>query len=325
LVSDPIGLSVLSPVYKGERYIREPIDSILRQTYPHFEFVIVNDGSTDSTPRILDHYASLDARIRVINQSNQDQPRALNTGITAARHDWVAIIDHDDISEPQRLERQVATLRANPTVRAVGGYAHEIDAEGRVVGAVPLGPTSVAAFRRLRDEDGWVILVHSAVIFHRETVLRLGGYRPAFGSAADSDLWSRLSDEHDIVTVPEYLVRYRIHLNSMSYTRFFEQQEVVRWIRACQSERRAGRPEPTLAQVRERERRPVGMGRLRTLRYDWTMFFLRRRRVARWEGRETQATALFILASTLDPGRSARRIYQRVSRKNASNRTAIEA
>jgi glycosyltransferase involved in cell wall biosynthesis len=306
------------PVFNGERYIREAIDSILGQTYPHFEFVIVNDGSTDDTSKILQDYARRDDRIRVINQTNADQPRALNTGIAAARHEWVAIIDHDDVSEPQRLERQIDTVRANPSVRAVGGYAHEIDIDGQIVGSVPLGPTSISEFRRLRADDGWIILVHSAVMFHRETVLRLGGYRPAFGSAADSDLWSRLSDRHDIVTVPEFLVRYRIHLNSMSYTRFFEQQETVRWIRACQSARRSGKPEPTLEQVREEERGPIGVGRLRTARADWVALFLRRRRVARWAGNEAQATALFIVASALDPARSLRRVYQRLSRKQVS-------
>lgn len=321
-VTSPLLITVLMPVYNGERFIRQAIESILNQTYPHFEFVIVNDGSTDGSATILDEYAARDPRVRPIHQGNMDQPAALNQGIRAARHDWIAIIDHDDISLPRRLEREVGAVLANPTVRAIGTWAHEVDERGRIMGDITIGPTSVDEFRHLRSTNEWVTFVHASVMFHRETVLALGGYRPPFGSAADSDLWSRIADEHDLLTIPEVLVHYRVHLNSMSYTRFFEQTEVVRWIRACTDARRAGRPEPTREELRESAGGRLRLRQLRVVRQDLLSMLLRRRRIARWEDRSGYAAAMFILASLLDPVRSSRRIYERVTGKRPPHRTS---
>jgi glycosyltransferase involved in cell wall biosynthesis len=309
----PEAITVLMPVYNGERYIREAIDSILRQTFQSFEFLIIDDGSTDGTPAILAEYAARDGRFRVITQENRDQPATLNRGLQEATYDWIAIIDHDDISHPQRLELQLRALAENPTARGIGTWSVEITASGATMGLIDHSPTTVAEFRSRRACNAWIGFVHSSMLLHRPTVLAVGGYREAFGSAADSDLWSRIADNHDMLAVPEYLVRYRVHLNSMSFTRISEQQFVVRWIRACQAARRAGLPEPTKEQQRQRERGFAGIGRLRLLRREWLDSFLRRRRVALWEGRRFLAASLFIAATVLDPARSLRRIAAKAS------------
>lgn len=306
-------VTVLMPVYNGAAYIREAVDSILNQTHDDFEFLIVNDGSTDSTAQILDELALQDARLRIVHQENRDQPATLNRGLALARNDWVAIIDHDDVCQPDRLELQLRAVAQHPTARVVGAFAHEISGDGRFIGSVALGPTSIEEFRALRAANEWITLVHSSVMLHRPTVLALGGYREEFGSAADSDLWSRVADDHDIISVPEYLVLYRIHLNSMSYKRFFEQQFVVRWIRACQDARRSGLPEPSMQDQRAWEHGVLGVRRLRILRYDWIMNLLRRRRLARFQRRQAQATMLFVAAMMLDPGRSLRKVARRIT------------
>jgi glycosyltransferase involved in cell wall biosynthesis len=313
---DPLRLTVLMPVYNGERFVSEAIDSILAQTYPWFEFLIINDGSTDSTPSILNDYAARDSRIRVIHQSNIDQPATLNRGLREARHDWVAIIDHDDISRPQRLERQVHAIEKTPEVRAVGTYGYEITADGTILGQMAFGPTNVRDYAARRHRNEWMSFIHASVLMHRPTVLALGGYREAFGSAADSDLWSRVADRHPIIVVPEYLVDYRVHLNSMSFKRFFEQQRTVRWIHACQKARRNGEPEPTLNELAAVERGLLYIGSINLRRYDWMMFCLRRRRLLRREGKALPAAGYFILAAFLDPLRAVRRIFGRVSRKD---------
>ncbi|HYI14557.1 MAG TPA: glycosyltransferase [Thermomicrobiales bacterium] len=311
--TEPLWMTVLMPVYNGERYIREAIDSILVQTHPHFEFLIINDGSTDSTPAILDDYAARDPRVRVIHQANIDQPATLNRGLLEARHDWVAIIDHDDISRPQRLERQALTLAQNPGVRVVGTYGVEITSEGTEFGLIAFGPTSVSDYHTRRRRNEWMSFIHASVVVHRPTILALGGYRASFGSAADSDLWSRVADDHPVIVVPEYLVEYRVHLGSMSFKRFFEQQRVVRLIRACQGARRSGQPEPTLAEMTVNERGPLYLGQLNNRRFDSMMYCLRRRRLFRFEGKAVPAATYFILASALDPIRAARRIAGRFS------------
>ncbi len=314
--SEPIWMSVLMPVYNGEQYIREAVDSILAQTHPYFEFLIINDGSTDSTAAILDDYAAREPRIRVIHQDNIDQPATLNRGLIEARYDWVAIIDHDDISRPQRLERQAFTIAQNPEVRVVGTYGVEITSDGTEFGQIAFGPRSVSDYHKRRQRNEWMSFIHASVVVHRPTLLALGGYRAAFGSAADSDLWSRVADDHPVVVVPEYLVEYRVHLGSMSFKRFFEQQQMVRLIRACQDARRSGQPEPTLAEQTKRERGPLFVGELNIRRYDWMMYCLRRRRLFRFEGKPVLAANYFVLAMMLDPLRAARRIARRMSARD---------
>jgi len=313
--SGPLWITVLMPVYNGERYVRQAIESILAQTHPWFEFLIINDGSTDGTAAILDEYAARDERIRVIHQENIDQPATLNRGLREARYDWVAIIDHDDISRPRRLEREVRVIRQNPEVRAVGTHGIEITTEGLVLGQIAVGPTSVREFQERRKRNEWMSFIHASVLMHRPTILAVGGYRPEFGSAADSDLWSRVADEHAIVVVPEFLVEYRVHVNSMSFERFFEQQLKVRWIHSCQAARRSGKPEPTLDELIASERGPLFVGRLRIQRFDWMMYCLRRRRLYRAEGKSARAAGYFLAASVLDPFRAARRIVQRLSQR----------
>jgi glycosyltransferase involved in cell wall biosynthesis len=311
---DPLWLTVLMPVYNGERFVSEAINSILEQTYPWFEFLIINDGSTDSTASILDAFADRDSRIRVIHQSNIDQPATLNRGLHEASHDWVAIIDHDDISRPQRLERQVLAIQQSPEVRAVGTFGYEITSDGTFLGEMAFGPTNVREYAARRSRNEWMSFIHASVVMHRPTVLALGGYREAFGSAADSDLWSRVADENPIIVVPEYLVDYRVHLNSMSFKRFFEQQRTVRWIHACQAARRIGDAEPTLEELAVAERGPLYIGSVNLQRYDWMMFCLRRRRLLRREGKTIPAVGYFMLAAVLDPVRAVRRIVGRMSR-----------
>lgn len=314
--TESLWITVLMPVYNGEQYIREAIDSILKQTHPWFEFLIMNDGSTDSTPAILDEYAARDGRVRVIHQENIDQPATLNRGLKEARYDWVAIIDHDDIARPQRLERQAHAIDQNPDVRVVGTYGVEITSEGTQFGLIAFGPTSVSDYRARRRRNEWMSFIHASVVVHRPTILAVGGYRAAFGSAADSDLWSRVADDHPVVVVPEYLVDYRVHLRSMSFDRFFEQQRMVRWIRACQDARRTGLPEPTLAELAVNERGLLFLGMMNIRRFDWMMYCLRRRRLFRTEGKAVAAAYYFILASALDPLRAVRSIARRVSQRN---------
>ena len=113
-------VSVLMSVYNGDRYLDEAIDSILSQTYENFEFIIINDGSTDHTKDILSSYSNQDNRIRVFHQKNHGLTFSLNRGLELSRGKYVARMDADDISSPRRLEEQINYLRANPEVGVLG-------------------------------------------------------------------------------------------------------------------------------------------------------------------------------------------------------------
>ena len=203
------------PVYNGERSLREAIGSILAQTFTDFEFLIVNDGSTDLTGRIVREFS--DPRIRVIeNPDNVGLQKSLNAGLRLAKGAYVARQDADDISEPQRLERQYAYMEANRDVALLGCWYREIDAQGQVRAKVR--PSSDPT------ELQWALLfycpfVHSGVMFRRTQFLEgIGFYDEAIRYGEDHDLWLRASRLKPLTNYPEYLVRYRLNPHSMSET-----------------------------------------------------------------------------------------------------------
>src|SRR5688500_3733490 len=124
-------VSVIMPVYNGERFLRDAVDSILRQTYRNFELIVVDDGSTDGTSQVLDRYQDQDRRVRVHrHERNGGIVAARNQGCRLAQGRFIAVMDADDISIPERLARQIAFLEANPDIVAVGGWVCTISENG---------------------------------------------------------------------------------------------------------------------------------------------------------------------------------------------------
>jgi len=307
--SDALQITVLMPVYNGERYVASAIESILAQTHPCFEFLILDDGSTDATPEILASYALRDPRIRVHRHPNCDQPRTLNRGLELARYDWVAILDHDDVSLPQRLERQLEALSREPEARVIGCHAIEINAAGRELRLRANGPSTVSGFRALHAAGLRVPLVHPSVLMHRPTILGLGGYDPAFGSSADTELWTRVAERHPIIVVAEPLVLYRIHGQSMSFRRMFEQREMLRWIEVRDCARRSGQSPPSLEDCRA-TRVSWSAPRWRDLRQDLFWYFRSYCLLAVSERDRLAATGFALGAALLAPENALRLLYR---------------
>jgi glycosyltransferase involved in cell wall biosynthesis len=307
----PTPVTVLMPVYNGDAHVRGAVESVLAQTHAHFELLIVDDGSTDSTPEILGGYATRDPRVRVLRHANMDQPATLNRGLREARHDWVAILDHDDVCFPRRLERQLLALAREPEARVIGSWAVEINAEGEVIGCRTAGPATVAEFRALHAHGQRVPLVHPSVLLHRPTVLKLGGYDPAFRSSADTELWTRVAHRHPIVVAPEPLVMYRIHSRSMSYRRLFEQRALLRLILERDEARRCGEPLPTLEQHRS-QRPPWSARRWRELQHDLFWYFRSHCLLHAAEGARASAAALALCAAAVSPLNAVRLVRRRL-------------
>lgn len=302
--SDTRGLppvSVIMAVYNGERYVAEAVESVLRQTHRDFEFIIVDDGSTDGTRAILDGYAARDGRIKLNVQANADQPTSLNRALAAASCEWVAVLDADDVCMPHRLETQLRALRRLPSVCVLGSYAFWMDQAGGNRGIRPLGPTSMTEFEELVERDGRVAIVHPSVMMHRPTILALGGYDPRFGAAADMELWSRVSDEHAVLSLPEPLVHYRFQPESMSATRFFEQRLMLRWSQARQTARRRGLAPPNLEEYLGSREKRFTLRRLEHHRQDWAEYLKVRKRLESWGGRRSRALLLRAAGTILAP------------------------
>lgn len=243
-MSDP-AISVAMSVYNGERFLSEAIESVLAQSWHDFEFLILDDGSSDSSLEIIRRHAVADSRIRVIARENRGLVASLNQLLTEARAPLVARMDADDICAPQRFERQIAFLAARPDHGVVGSLSFDIDENGDSFPLIaPEHPLTHAQFLA-HIASGGPLLAHPTVMYRRDVVLAAGGYHAAFRHCEDYDLWLRLAHATRIANLPERLLRYRHYAGQVSNRHALEQQIGVAVSRLAYFERRAGRPDPT--------------------------------------------------------------------------------
>ncbi|MFH1068307.1 MAG: glycosyltransferase [Candidatus Glassbacteria bacterium] len=220
-VESPL-VTVLLSVYNGERFLRESVESILGQTFTDFEFLIVDDASTDSTAQILTEYASRDRRIRLVrNPANVGLTRSLNRGLALAAGKYVARQDADDVSLPERLQRQVEFFAGNPGTALLGGGLELIGERGETLGRrlPPTDHQSLIAELLIKNNA----IGHSCAMLALSAVRELGGYDESFPYAQDYDLWWRISRRWKIANLPEVLVRWRSTGTSISSSRRQEQ------------------------------------------------------------------------------------------------------
>jgi len=205
-------VSVVMAVYNGEKYLREAVESILNQTYRDFEFVIVNDGSKDSSLDIIKSYN--DPRIRlVINEKNMGLIFSLNRGLSEAKTDLIARMDADDISVPERLEKQYDFMKQNPDITVVGTAIEVINQDGKFVYLQPALEKDEAIKRGL---SAGCMFSHPTTMFRKKPVLSVGGYRKESKAAEDYDLWVRLADDYKFANINFPYLKYRKHGNNKS-------------------------------------------------------------------------------------------------------------
>ncbi|MBK8374006.1 MAG: glycosyltransferase [Sphingomonadales bacterium] len=239
-------ISVLMSVYNGEQFLAPAIESILVQSLTDFDFLILDDGSSDSSWSILQDYAGRDDRIRLIRRENKGLIVSLNELIAAATAPLLARMDCDDISMPDRFTRQVAFLEANPDYGVVGSQRVNIDEQGQ---ELPMaGPDYALDHQQFLSNIGTEsLLCHSSVMMRRDMVQAVGGYHAAFRHCEDFDLWLRLSNLTKLCSMPEKLVCYRHSADQVSKRHLTEQQIGTAVALAAYHERNAGRPDPTEA------------------------------------------------------------------------------
>lgn len=175
----PIYLSVIISTYNEEPYLEEAINSILNQTYPYFELIIVNDGSTDNTDKLL--FSFKDNRLRVINKENTGLPSSLNVGIENAKYNWIARMDGDDIALPNRFEEQVKLIKKGYDI--IGGQFYSINEFGECLASgISHNPISLLG-SKLFVFFGWNPLAHPTAVFRKELIKEFGGYDENFKAA----------------------------------------------------------------------------------------------------------------------------------------------
>jgi len=243
----PPTVSVIMSVFNGEKFLSETIDSVLSQSFRNFEFVIVDDGSTDATADILSKYALRDGRIRVLREGKKGRAGALNLAISTANGKYVANTDADDLSMPSRLEEQVAFMEKNPEVGVLGGAFELITDSGEVIDVIrhPLEDSQMRS-AMLRYNP----ICHSSVILRKNIVLASGGYRSTFEPSEDYDLWVKMSEWGRLANLPSVLVRYRLHANQLSVRKVERQTLCNLAISAAIEQRKNGRSDP-LADIQD--------------------------------------------------------------------------
>lgn len=233
-------ISIIMPVWNGEKYLAAAIDSLLAQTFTDFELLVIDDGSTDRTPEILRAYT--DPRLRVLRLDHAGIVVALNHGLAQARAEWIARMDADDLSLPRRLERQWQSVSRRPqavlchTAVTIFGDDQLRPGESRL----PRSRSYTALQLCFRCP-----IVHSTVLFKKSVARAVGGYLPEERHAEDFSLWGRLLEQGEFIALTERLVRFRWHAQSVSQNNLEVQRTLARQIgiRHCQKFMRLDEPE----------------------------------------------------------------------------------
>jgi len=234
MIKQPV-VSVVLPVYNAELFLADAIESILNQTFSDFEFIIVNDGSLDSSLDIIKRYALIDTRIKLVDRENRGLIITLNEALELAQGDYIARMDADDISLPTRFDKQVSYLSDNSNCVAVGVLANLIDSDDDLI-------CSYNNLLSHEDIDGAHIkcqggaIVHPSAMIRRRSMIDVNGYSKLYPHAEDLDLWLRLAEVGYLTNIPEKLFLYRQHVNSIGYAhRILQVESATRAvIDACQ-------------------------------------------------------------------------------------------
>jgi glycosyltransferase involved in cell wall biosynthesis len=229
------------PVLNGEAFLREAIDSVLKEPFSDLELMVVDDGSTDSTPAILAECAARDPRVRVHREEGDNLATVLNRGFRLCRAPLFARLDADDVSVSGRLAAQVEFMASHPEVVLLGGQALLINEEGEdfATARYPLEDSGLRAALKTGNP-----FVHSAVAISREAFEAVGGYRENLDHAEDLDLWLRLSERGKLANLPQPVVKYRIHGSQLSLQKQEDQAIHAEAVRVSARARAEGRPDP---------------------------------------------------------------------------------
>lgn len=208
-------ITVLMAVHDGLQYLPDAVNSILRQTFTDFEFIIINDGSTDGSGTWLESLT--DPRIRIVQQDNLGLTKSLNRGLSMARGEFIARMDADDVSLPGRLERQLQEFQADAELVLLGSEVMMTSADGDPAGKRGHALEHAEIRRQLLMGMGGA-LTHPVVMYPLSAIKQIGLYDERFRTVQDLDLYLRLSEVGKMRNLPETLLYWRQHSSSVNHT-----------------------------------------------------------------------------------------------------------
>jgi hypothetical protein len=234
-------VSVVMVVCNVDRFLAESIESILGQTLGDLEFIIADFGSSDQSKAIASGYAARDGRIRLHDIPHCGLVEARNAACSLARGQYIAIMDADDVSLPDRLQWEIDFMETHPGFGVVGGAAEWIDARGKVLFSVenPIADQEIKSALIT-----YCPFTHTSLLIRKEAFALVGGYRTAFALSHDYDLCLRISEHFQCANLKQTVVKYRIHPHQLSLSKRKRQTFCKLAAQASASSRRIGNPDP---------------------------------------------------------------------------------
>ena len=271
-------VSVVMTVFNSEKFLREAIDSVLRQTFKNFELIIVNDASTDNSLKIIQEKSSLDQRIKIINlKENLGMANALNIGINDSKADYVSRMDSDDIMYKNRIEEQVSYMDKHKDVDVLSCLGTYMGLNGNTFGVTSTEINNHESSSTLIKNNKPIGLLHPGTMFKKKIVQEIGGYRKKFWPAEDIDLWNRLALRGHIIYVQKkILMKYRIHNNSIITSQFLKSQLIYEWVKYNLVCRNLNRPEIEFSEFKNLQKKKNIFFKVNNLRKTFYKYFLRK-------------------------------------------------
>lgn len=213
-------ISVIMPNLNNQEHISKSIESILVQSFTDFEFIIIDNNSTDNSPKIIQDLSNKDRRIVRLSSEKRGISHLLNLGLNHAKYEYVARMDSDDISLPNRLEVQLDYMTSHPDVAVLGSPTVIIDEKDKIQ-FISNHPADKVLYERIRKENA---ISHPTVLFRKSKILAAGGYNPLAIHAEDYDLWLRVMKIGRLQNLATPLLKYRVHNNASGFQKLLNQR-----------------------------------------------------------------------------------------------------
>jgi glycosyltransferase involved in cell wall biosynthesis len=269
-------VTVIVPAYNAGKFLVKAVESILAQTHTNLEIILINDGSTDNTLEIMKRYKSIDKRVVIDSHENLGMGDSLNRALLLATGSLVARMDADDIMLPVRIEKQLAFMKSNKNVAVASCLAYYINEADQIIGKTFSDIRTVDDSKRYFILNQAIGILHPGVIYRKEIILKVCGYRGIFWPADDIDLWNRLIEKkHHIVVMQEILMKYRICGSSVITSGFLRSRLKFEWVRDCMYKRRSGQSEISFEKFLEDQTRQSIVTRANRARKNLAKFYYR--------------------------------------------------